>query len=143
MKNWEKYEKEIKELGLGFTITESGEVDKCANINCAKCKFYEIEGSCRMTVIRWLYEDYEEPNLKLTIAERIIVQAFYENNYYIARDKNGLLWIYDFKPVQYNSEWGSSDDRMLRLDGKLFPFITWESGKSWSIEELIELEVKG
>lgn len=144
MKNWEKYEKEIKEVGLDAfaMLKKSGEIAECAAIGCSECRFCIPGEKCGVVVARWLYEDYEEPNPKLTIAEMIIVQAFYENNYYIARDKDGLLWIYDFKPVQYNSEWDSEDDSTLRLDGKLFPFITWESGKAWSIEELRELEVK-
>ena len=79
MKNWEKYEKEIKELGLGlggFTITKSGEVDKCTNISCFKCKFCETDETCRATVVKWLFEDYEEPKPKLTMEERAIVSPY-------------------------------------------------------------------
>lgn len=144
MKNWEKYEKEFKEDGFDeFAILkETGEATECSAISCTECRFHIPGERCGVTMAKWLYEEYEEPKAKLTIAEKIIVQAFYENNYYIARDKSGWLCIYGFKPVQCNSEWGSADDSVLRLDDKLFQFITWESGKSWSIAELRELEVK-
>ena len=143
MKNWEKYEKEIKELGLGlggFTITKSGEVDKCANISCFKCKFCETNETCRATVVKWLFEDYEEPKPKLTMEERAIVKSIISTAF-IARDEDGTLCIYNSKVGKDETSWYSEDKAMV-IDAKLFPFITWDSGKAWSIEELKELEVE-
>lgn len=141
MKNWEKYEMGVNLFGWDFGVTKKGEMNNCIKMECEDCILNEND-ICSKRRIEWLYKEYEEPKPKLTIDEKVIVQSFCENNYYIARDKDGLLWIYDFKPVQHNSEWGSADDSVLSLNDKLFQFITWESGKSWSIAELIELEVK-
>ena len=34
------------------------------------------------------------------------------------------------------------EDKATVIDAKLFPFITWESGRFWSIKELLDLEVE-
>lgn len=66
MKNWEKYEKEIKELGIdNFAVTETGEVKECNDTRCHECKFSDTddvsEYSCSKVQINWLYEEYKEP----------------------------------------------------------------------------------
>lgn len=57
MKNLEKYEKEIKEMGLAmFAVKESGEAVECSNISCAECKFGGCK-QCLMGITEWLYEE--------------------------------------------------------------------------------------
>ena len=62
MKNWEKYEKEIKALGINnFSVSKDGEVDECVNKRCSECRFGE-EGKCFENIVDWLYEDAEDIN---------------------------------------------------------------------------------
>lgn len=144
MKNWEKYEKEFKEHGLGeFTITKSGEVAKCADIGCNECGFHIPGERCVEIMTKWLYEEYEEPKPKLTVSERAFIEMFAKENYCIARDMNGVLYMYSAKPKQHDTEWNHPCGwSPLQIPGECFPFITWESGKAWSIAELKELEVE-
>lgn len=131
MKNWEKYEKEIKELGLNdFAIERNtNKVYKCGGIGCGECKFYRRGEPCGQKVARWLYEDYEELHPTLTKEEKDFVEAFVYTDYYITRDAKEELWL-------------NGEIIQLKLRKELFPFITWESGKAWSIAKLQELEVK-
>lgn len=68
MKNWEKYEKEIKALGINsFAMTKDGRAVECANdiLSCDSCAFgrNEIIRSCYRKKIEWLYEEYKEPKI--------------------------------------------------------------------------------
>lgn len=62
MKNWEKYEKEIKELGLAhIAVTKNGKMKMC-NKECDDCIFNENENThCSDSFLDWLYEEYKEP----------------------------------------------------------------------------------
>ena len=84
----------------------------------------------------------EEP--KLTKSEREFLKI--HEYIFIARDENGELWIYDAKP-SFNlndSMWKSNKTivtEKLLINSETFKFITWESEKCWSKEELMKLEV--
>ena len=88
-------------------------------------------------------EKVEEPAPKLTKEEHVVVKAFSsaDHNYYVARDESGVLCIYALPPVRREWNWDTYSSTLI-LNPNLFPFITWESGKAWSIEELKELKVK-
>lgn len=71
------------------------------------------------------------------------------NYMYIARDKNGLIFIYSEMPYINNSftAWEVESSVNLRkvpdsLKDINFDFIKWEDKKPWSIEDLKKLEVK-
>lgn len=62
------------------------------------------------------------------------------NNLWIARDKNGYLYLYNNKPIRtkectefennYNSEYEDSIDNdygYIEINSKLFPEVTWEN----------------
>ena len=78
---------------------------------------------------------------KITRKERTLLECLVDN-FFIARSENNSLCIYELMPKQTHSYWGRSwgDDRLV-INSELFPFITWESGKTWSKAELMELEV--
>lgn len=141
MKNWEKYEEEVKEMNYEFGVI-GNEIKRCDATTCKDCTFrHDIK--CNPERVKWLYEDYEGPKPKLTKKEWVIVETFssVDSDHYIARDENGLLYIYAGPPIRAKHNWDGIYSA-LRLRTKLFPFITWESGKAWSIGELKELKVK-
>ena len=142
MKNWEKFESEIRGLKTtSFGLLKSGPLRLCIHINCNNCEFHS--GECSLKRVDWLYSDYEESKPKLTERERAIVEAFnvMGTNYRIARDADDKLYICAGTPIRADYD-GYSTWSVLLLDPNLFPFITRESGKVWSIGELMELKVK-
>ncbi|MCM0084005.1 hypothetical protein L4X63_20700 [Geomonas sp. Red32] len=49
---------------------------------------------------------------------------------YLARDKNGDLYLFDKIPTKGNECWWAEsgvDGTYLKLDKKLYPQVTWES----------------
>lgn len=140
MKNWEKYEEELKDVGLSFAVTRSG-IERCADVRCHDCVLGHMGGgNCDIDRLNWLYKDYIAPKPKLTIKERAIVESIISMAY-IARDEDGTLCIYNSKVGKDETSWYSEGKAMV-IDAELFPFITWESGRFWSIKELKELEVE-
>ena len=79
--------------------------------------------------------------LKLTRKERNLLEC--HGDIYIARDKEGILYLYTKEPreQQYPDMWLTDDGIGLILSDDIFNLITWESGKAWSKAELMELEV--
>lgn len=137
MTNFEKYKDEILILaknnrGFAFRMNK---ITACKLSGCENCIF---TGSCIANRIKWLYEEYQEPALKLTKKERIFCEIVRHG--YIARDKDGSLCVYDSFPVQRILNW--FEDLWIKIDPDTFRFITWESGKVWSIESLLKLEVE-
>ena len=145
MTNFEKYREEILKItknGAHFAVPKKAQVPiACTCLSCVDCLF---NGCCHPKKIRWLYEEAVEPAPTLTVKERGFCEI--ARSGCIARDKNGSLWVFDVTPSKvYNDAtwWGSAGGRCKQLDGEAFPFITWESDKAWSIEELLKLEVEG
>lgn len=139
MTNFEKYKDEILEISKETKVA----VDKtrntptrCPNISCKKCLFYP---RCdEETFVKWLYAEHREPAPMLTKEERVFCEIVRHG--YIARDKDGSLCVYDSFPVQRILSW--FEDLWIKIDPDTFRFITWESGKVWSIESLLKLEVE-
>ena len=150
MKNWEKYEKQIKENGLAhIAVTKNGKMKMC-NKECDDCIFNDNENThCSDSFLDWLYE---EATPWLTKQERTILEAFGETAYlplnlHIARDNEGLF-LYTIKPEKFLSAWmapHSKDDNIfnkIALNKNLFKFITCYDEETWSIEDLLKLEVE-
>lgn len=80
--------------------------------------------------------------LKLTRKERNLLECFPLPKYF-TRDKNGWLCMYANEPIlhQYPDAWGGDNELNIVLSNELFKFITWESQKAWTKEELMGLEV--
>lgn len=139
MTNFEKYKDEILEISKETKVA----VDKtrntptrCPNISCKKCLFYP---RCdEEPFVKWLYAEHREPAPMLTKEERVFCEIVRHG--YIARDKDGSLCVYDSFPVQRILSW--FEDLWIKIDSDTFRFITWESGKVWSIESLLKLEVE-
>lgn len=86
----------------------------------------------------------KQPELKKS--EWFFISKFMED-FYIARDEDGVLCIFNQIPIKGEIKWINNNTltgihaHYLEIDKILFPFITWESGKYWSKEEILELEV--
>lgn len=83
--------------------------------------------------------------MKLTEAEKIILESLREQWKWIARDRNKGLWVYNKKPMKSNIIWNTYDGYdfkreklSLLFKDELFSFIIWEDEESTSIDELLE-----
>lgn len=77
---------------------------------------------------------------KLTKRERYFLECF-EANDWIARCSSGRLYLFGSSPEKNRGIWESKDYGCIVLNNGSFPFITWKSGKAWSKDELMKLEV--
>ena len=58
MKNWEKYEKEIKKIGIGnIAADKNGKIGDCRKMSCKKCTGYK--NGCDNAFAEWLYQEAE------------------------------------------------------------------------------------
>ena len=137
MTNFEKYKDEI----LGISRTQAIAInkrrnapEKCSYSVCSECLLHEGTYCNQKAIFQWLYSEYQEPAPKLTKAEKGFCEVIKDG--YIARDKNGDLYF--TPPYVMETDWKGY---CTKLRSNFFPFITWESGKAWSIKELLELEV--
>lgn len=131
MKNWEKYEKELKEIGLRniAILKNSDKVANCALTSCNDCSLYNIEIDCVKNLTKWLYSEYREP-VVLTEDERKLCELLGRG--WIARDKNGNLYWCSEKPFKdmVGEFWLVNDGDSLGVND-IFPqckfnFIKWE-----------------
>ena len=91
-----------------------------------------------------VYKDYTLKELlwerkeksKPTYDEKIILRNLPKKYKYIARDKNGLIFIYAKKPSKCEYSWGGCKYMLLPLE-HLFQFIQWEDEEPYSIAELL------
>ena len=58
MKNWEKYEEELREIGVTDFSVVNGEVKSCALTNCGECLFNST--TCEDEITDWLYNDVDK-----------------------------------------------------------------------------------
>ena len=99
---------------------------------------YGFDFDCEYRNLVW--ERKEKP--KLTPQERTLLEALEDKWKYIARDKEGDLYIYGTAP-QKNSlfRWGYSVvNAGFTPFNHLFTFITWEDTEPYSIKELLDNE---
>lgn len=84
-----------------------------------------------------LWERKEKP--KLTDVEKIILMNADKHLKYIARDKNGSLYVYQNKPIKrYNEYWGDGSCGRDFCFKHLFLFINWTDEEPYLIEDLLE-----
>ena len=143
MTNFEKYKDEI----LGISRTQAIAInkrrnapEKCSYSVCSECLLHEGTYCNQRAIFQWLYSEYQEPTPKLTKAEKGFCEIIKDG--YIARDKNGDLYLYNNPPYVTETDWRANYGHCTRLCSNFFPFITWESNRYWSIEDLFKLEVE-
>lgn len=63
MTNFEKYKEGLLEIAnvmdTGIAV-RNGELYPCENFRCEDCDFYGDGSCCEASLIRWLYEEYQE-----------------------------------------------------------------------------------
>ena len=84
-----------------------------------------------------LWERKEKP--KPTYDEKIILRNLPEKYKWIARDKNGLIFLCSKKPSKCDYSWIGYNDIAFPFD-HLFQFIQWEDKEPYSIENLLKGE---
>lgn len=148
MTNFEKYKDEILEIvehndiaSIAIDIKKN-KPQYCNGTRCSQCIRYGDDGRCSsQNLFKWLYEEAKESLPTLTLKERRFCEIVKSG--YIARDRSGELWVHYKEPIQCDSYmWHSGFGLYSLLNSENFKFITWESGKAWSIEELLKLEVE-
>ena len=151
MKNWEKYENEIKRLGI-FNVAvleDTGEIVPCKLSEgvyrfCNGCKFKNTD--CGKALTKWLYKEAEEEKKpeppRLTQEEYIFITNLYSG--YIARDFDGYLFVYDEKPEKKWDTWEASPvDCYFAVNKELFKdVVKWEDEEPWKIADMKKLKVK-
>ena len=130
--------KEKELIKYAKALKEHCESKKC----CRTCLFKTLYGFCGMAEEGSTPEEWEIPTLKLTITEneKVILQSIDLKYKYIARDKNGSLWLYDKKPSRERTGWGNRGLVCTSFKGfsDIFSFITWEDDEPYVIAELLE-----
>lgn len=107
--------------------------------NAVKC----VGRDCDDCLKAWLNAEHKE-QIKLSDAERVILENIDKVYNWIARDKNGRLFIYTEKPSKAIECWTNNSKIMVganfNLFIHLFQFIKWEDEQAYSIEELLKGE---
>ena len=86
------------------------------------------------TLKELLWERKEKP--KPTYDEKIILRNLPKKYKWIARDKNGLIFLFSKKPSKCDYSWIGYNDIAFPYY-HLFQFIKWEDEEPYSIEELL------
>ena len=103
------------------------------------CDVKEI--TCIECRSNWLKSEHKEP-IKLSDAERVILENVDKKYVFIARNsKNGLL-IFTKTPIKREDFWLNTDNTTYSLNlepfNHLFQFITWNDSEPYNIEELLK-----
>ena len=83
----------------------------------------------------------EEPTI--TEDEKTILRNLPETCKWIARDRDGRLFVYRDKPSKATTAWLSTlGYTFLDSFNHLFKMVKWEDDEPWKIEDLLKLDVK-
>lgn len=122
-----------EELGAILDLSEhiKKECYDCCDtsITCDKCNAH------------WLKAEHKE-KIKLSEAERVILENIPVGFCYIARNKDGYLAVYYGKPAKGSAEWNPRGFayHSLYCFNHLFQFIKWEDTEPYNIEALLKGE---
>lgn len=145
MKNKEKYAKEIMEIACSGNsiamVRESGRIAPCCSTLCVECLFNSDK--CKERVREWAESEYIEKTV-ISKRDRAFLEYIREEYKFIARDKDGELFIYRTQPRR-NEEccnWTSNGCISLSVRHNVdFPMVKWGDCQPWLIEDLKKLEV--
>lgn len=148
MKNFEAYEEKIKELNYNFAI-KNDECVRCINI-CERCEFISNPfGSCPQNKIKWLYKKYIEPKpkVKIPLATKYFLESLNDKYEWIAKDEDGAVWCYKFKPEKYTQDktkrwtvYGRGNIAGFRdvFKKEIFDFLSWEDEEPTLIQNILD-----
>lgn len=133
MKNIEKYEKELREYGTYFALTNEGKLENCEGLCCRNCAF---NGKCAQGRMEWLLKEYKEPLLTSKEKEYLknVIEPFGDYVAYVSKfatSKLDFLSIY----ISVNEEKVRSFEIPLMYDlESMFNNIKYD--KEYTLEEL-------
>lgn len=147
MLNAEKFKKEIlnivnDDFDLAVNKNDPNGVSKCGSFPCADCMFSKEENGksrCTRNRINWLLSEYKE-STKVTRLEYELLKYWNGKRYkYIARDRDGALYIYRDKPSKNEDVWGTlyGHARLMKYFDDLFCFVKWEDKEPIRIKEVL------
>ena len=146
MINAEKYKDELKSLNDADKLWCSAfdkrnmTFDSCLNVKCENCSFNGGK-DCNNGRYNWLLSEYVEPIL-LTELEYNIIKFIKDNTKisYIARDKDGTLFLYDSEPhkSKANDWWLGKGSTPFTPFNKMLSFIKWEDEEPYSINDVLK-----
>lgn len=102
----------------------------------------ECINDCTRCVENWLKSEHKEP-IKLSDAERVILENIDKIYKWIARDKDGSLHLFTEKPYKNNlNEWNIRSGCLAKLNifNHLYKFIKWEDTEPYCIQDLLKGE---
>ena len=161
MTNYEFYKEEIEmryRNGESFALTKQGCVVNCSSIDCSACMFSTSCNPDTYTLLcgdrkmMWAVQEHVEKP-KLTKQERKFCELLEGKNCWFARDLDGSLTLFVFKPEKdvmdgawWVDDFGAGAAIMTEDELPVFeivmPFIKWKDEEPWSVEELLKLEVE-
>ena len=95
-------------------------------------------GKCKECYIAWLNQEHQEP-IKLSDAERVILENTDEKRKWIARSELGSLQVFTNRPTKSYRMWNDKEGYdFLGPFNHLFQFITWNDSEPYNIEELLK-----
>lgn len=140
MKNKEKYLDDIINYFIKTgAITKEGKFTKCKAIKCDDCKFNYPYRVCTKVTREWLEQEYKKSIIP-SKNEKAILGCLNEKWKWVARNKNGELYVFQDKPFKDEYEWQvrpEVDQSSLFLFNCLFQFVKWEDEEPYSIEDLL------
>lgn len=145
MKNKERYAKEIIELACSvdsIAVTKGSErIVKCSSIACSECLFAPL--NCVEKIREWVEQEYIEKPV-ISKRDRAFLDYLRECHKFVARDKDGELFIYKTQPRKNENccNWASDGCFNLHVRFNIdFPMVKWSDKEPWLIEDLKKLEV--
>lgn len=151
IKNKEKYAKEIIDVacsGDSIAVTKGSEhIVRCSDIACSECLFACL--NCEEKIREWVEQEYIEKPV-ISKRDKAFLDYIKEGYKFVARDKNGKLFVYGSKPYKdktckcwWGNDWcRDSDSPTLPLNYNVdFPMVKGEDSEPWLIEDLKKLGV--
>lgn len=105
----------------------------------------DVDGDKAMDIVAVyeLNEVWKREELTITEDEKVILRNLPGKYEWIARDENGLLYIFQDKPEKEELSWVVGfGSRCLSLFNHLFKMVKWEDEEPWKFEDLLKLDVK-
>lgn len=132
--------------GYGFGFNKySEEIKRCNEVSCDECLFGELSGTyeCNKVKREWAESEYVEKPV-ISKRDRAFLDYINANVHYIARDLDGVLYVYISNPCKASDYWSTTEfeiNKGLRMVDIDLPMVKWSDDSPWLIEDLKKLEV--
>ena len=155
MTNREFYKEQILDVVCdgwsSFALDKrTNKVIPCDSCNCDFCAFDNEEYKCREITKKWANSEYII-KAKITENEKRLLELVNPEFKYIARQDNGMLTAYMYRPEKdsYQGFWRGDEgtfkrfsiNQILFVDVK-FDMTQWEDREPWLIDDLKKLEIR-